>query len=144
MSHLLIIDDDANTLASLSRAFRMEGYEVTVADHAARALELVRTQTFDLILSDVVMPDKDGVSLLEEMRAAGVNGCPSDEAWRPRFPGKASLYGTVAAHGRECLAVEAAGAGEPRVAGAGRPARNRLAERCDAPCHGAGGARGGR
>src|SRR5713101_7336640 len=50
----------------------MEGYEVTVADHAARALELVRTQTFDLILSDVVMPDKDGVSLLEEMRAAGV------------------------------------------------------------------------
>jgi DNA-binding NtrC family response regulator len=72
LSHLLIIDDDANTLASLSRAFRMEGYEVTVADHAARAMELVRTHTFDLIFSDVVMPDKDGVSLLEEMRAAGV------------------------------------------------------------------------
>ncbi len=72
MSHLLIIDDDANTLASLSRAFRMEGYEVTVADHAARALELVSKHTFDLIFSDVVMPDKDGVSLLEEMRAAGV------------------------------------------------------------------------
>ena len=71
MSHLLIIDDDANTLASLSRAFRMEGYEVTVADHAARALELVRTHIFDLIFYDVVMPDKDGVTLLEEMRAAG-------------------------------------------------------------------------
>ena len=72
MSHLLIIDDDANTLASLSRAFRMEGYEVTVADRAARALELTRSNTFDLIFSDVVMPDKDGVTLLEEMRAAGV------------------------------------------------------------------------
>ena len=72
MSHLLIIDDDANTLASLSRAFRMEGYEVTVADRAARALELARANTFDLIFSDVVMPDKDGVTLLEEMRAAGV------------------------------------------------------------------------
>ena len=72
MSHLLIIDDDANTLASLSRAFRMEGYEVTVADRAARALELARSNTFDLIFSDVVMPDKDGVTLLEEMRAAGV------------------------------------------------------------------------
>jgi two-component system nitrogen regulation response regulator NtrX len=70
--HLLIIDDDANTLASLSRAFRMEGYEVTVADHAARALDLARTNTFDLIFSDVVMPDKDGVTLLEEIRAAGV------------------------------------------------------------------------
>ena len=72
MSHLLIIDDDANTLASLARAFRMEGYEVTVADRAARALELARSNTFDLIFSDVVMPDKDGVTLLEEMRAAGV------------------------------------------------------------------------
>jgi DNA-binding NtrC family response regulator len=72
LSHLLIIDDDANTLASLARAFRMEGYEVTVADRAARALELARSHTFDLIFSDVVMPDKDGVTLLEEMRAAGV------------------------------------------------------------------------
>jgi two-component system, NtrC family, nitrogen regulation response regulator NtrX len=72
LSHLLIIDDDANTLASLSRAFRMEGYEVTVADRAARALELARLTAFDLIFSDVVMPDKDGVTLLEEMRAAGV------------------------------------------------------------------------
>src|SRR5712691_8196992 len=50
----------------------MEGYEVTVADHAVRALALVRTQTFDLIFSDVVMPDKDGISLLAEIRAAGV------------------------------------------------------------------------
>ncbi len=72
MSHLLIIDDDPNTLASLARAFRMEGYEVTVADHAARALELAREQKFDLIFSDVVMPGKNGIELLEEMRAAGV------------------------------------------------------------------------
>jgi DNA-binding NtrC family response regulator len=50
----------------------MAGHEATVADHAARALELVQTQSFDLIFSDVVMPDKDGIKLLEEMRAAGV------------------------------------------------------------------------
>jgi len=73
LTHLLIIDDDANTLASLSRAFRMEGYEVTVADRASRALELARNGNFDLIFSDVVMPEKDGVTLLEEMRAAGVS-----------------------------------------------------------------------
>ena len=72
MSHLLIVDDDPNTLASLSRAFRLAGHEATVADNAARALELVRTQSFDLIFSDVVMPDKDGITLLAEMRAAGV------------------------------------------------------------------------
>ena len=72
MSRLLIVDDDPNTLASLARAFRMEGYEVTVADHTARALQLVREQSFDLIFSDVVMPDKNGIVLLEEMREAGV------------------------------------------------------------------------
>ena len=72
MSHLLIIDDDPNTLASLARAFRMAGYEATVTDQAARAIELVKTQSFDLIFSDVVMPEKDGIALLEEMRAMGV------------------------------------------------------------------------
>jgi two-component system, NtrC family, nitrogen regulation response regulator NtrX len=72
VSRLLIIDDDPNTLASLARAFRMAGHEATVADNAARALDLVRTQSFDLIFSDVVMPETDGITLLEEMRAAGV------------------------------------------------------------------------
>ena len=72
MSHLLIVDDDPNTLASLARAFRLAGHDATVADRASRALELVRAQSFDLIFSDVVMPDKDGITLLEEMRAAGV------------------------------------------------------------------------
>ena len=72
MAHLLIIDDDANTLASVSRAFRLAEHEVTVCDSAQRALELVKTQRFDLIFSDVVMPGKDGLALLEEMKAAGV------------------------------------------------------------------------
>ena len=53
-AHLLIVDDEANTLASLSRAFRLAGYEATICDSAARALELVKTQQFDLIFSDVV------------------------------------------------------------------------------------------
>lgn len=72
MSHLLIVDDDANTLASLSRAFRLNGYEATIADSAARALELVRSRAFDLIFSDVVMPEKDGITLLEEIRGLGI------------------------------------------------------------------------
>ncbi|HWX54596.1 MAG TPA: sigma-54 dependent transcriptional regulator [Verrucomicrobiae bacterium] len=70
--HLLIIDDDTNTLASLSRAFRLAGYEATVCDNPVRALELAQTEPFDLIFSDVVMPGVDGLTLLEQMRAAGV------------------------------------------------------------------------
>ena len=71
-AHLLIVDDEANTLASLSRAFRLAGHEATVCDNAGRALELAKAQSFDLILSDVVMPGKDGLSLLEELKQQGV------------------------------------------------------------------------
>jgi len=71
-AHLLLVDDDPNTLASLSRAFRLAGHEATVCDNPVRALELLRTETFDLILSDVVMPGKSGLELLEDLKNAGV------------------------------------------------------------------------
>jgi two-component system, NtrC family, nitrogen regulation response regulator NtrX len=71
-AHLLLIDDDPNTLASLARAFRLAGHEATVCDNAARAFELLRETHFDLILSDVVMPGKSGLELLEELKKAGV------------------------------------------------------------------------
>ncbi|MEZ5401203.1 MAG: sigma-54 dependent transcriptional regulator [Bryobacteraceae bacterium] len=72
MAHLLLVDDDPNTLATLARAFRLAGHEATVADNARRALELARSQPYDMILSDVVMPDRDGLALLEDLREAGV------------------------------------------------------------------------
>jgi len=71
-AHLLLVDDEPNTLASLSRAFRLAGHEATVCDNADRALELLRTESFDLILSDVVMPGKSGLELLEDLKKAGV------------------------------------------------------------------------
>jgi len=69
---ILIVDDEGNTLASLSRAFRLAGHEATVCDNATRALELAKGRSFDLILSDVVMPVRDGLALLEDLRANGV------------------------------------------------------------------------
>jgi len=71
-ANLLLVDDDANTLASLSRAFRMAGHEAAVCDNAARAIELLKTERFDLVFSDVVMPGKSGLEFLEEIRNAGV------------------------------------------------------------------------
>jgi two-component system, NtrC family, nitrogen regulation response regulator NtrX len=71
-AQLLIVDDDANTLASLSRAFRLAGHEATVCDNPVKALDIIKQEKFDLIFSDVMMPVKDGLQLLEEIRAAGI------------------------------------------------------------------------
>src|SRR6201997_20127 len=71
-AQLFIVDDDANTLASLSRAFRLAGHEATVCDNPIKALEMIKAEKFDVIFSDVVMPGMDGLALLEQIKAAGV------------------------------------------------------------------------
>jgi two-component system nitrogen regulation response regulator NtrX len=72
MTRVLIVDDDQSTLASLSRAFRLAGYEAVVCDHAARAIALLQQERFDIVFSDVVMPGKDGLAMLAELREIGV------------------------------------------------------------------------
>jgi DNA-binding NtrC family response regulator len=65
---ILIVDDDAATLASLSRAFALEGYTAVTAGSASRALERLAEEPVDAILSDVVMPEMDGLALLARLR----------------------------------------------------------------------------
>ncbi|PYR53630.1 MAG: sigma-54-dependent Fis family transcriptional regulator [Acidobacteria bacterium] len=72
MTRILIVDDEASTLASLSRAFRLAGYDAVVCDSAARAIDLLRHERFDLVFSDVVMPGQDGLAMLAELRDIGV------------------------------------------------------------------------
>jgi two-component system, NtrC family, nitrogen regulation response regulator NtrX len=72
MTRVLVVDDDPNTLASLARAFRLAGHEAVVTDEPGRAVELARCEHFDILFSDVVMPGKDGLALLAELKAAGL------------------------------------------------------------------------
>ncbi|MBI2081407.1 MAG: response regulator [candidate division NC10 bacterium] len=68
VARLLIVDDEENLRSSLCQAFRMEGYEVTGAADAQEALSLIQGATFDVLLSDLMMPGLDGLSLLEKAR----------------------------------------------------------------------------
>src|SRR5438034_1007320 len=72
MTRILIVDDDQTTLASIARAFKMAGYDAVVCDNAMRAVTLLRTDRFDLVLSDVVMPGRDGLAMLADLRDAGI------------------------------------------------------------------------
>ena len=65
---ILIVDDDPGTLASLSRAFALEGYTALTASSAARALERLEEEPVDAVLSDVVMPEMDGLAFLARLK----------------------------------------------------------------------------
>ena len=71
-ANLLIVDDEPSTLASIARAFRLAGHDAAVCDNATKAVELAKSENFDLIFSDVVMPGKDGLSFLEDLRAQAI------------------------------------------------------------------------
>src|SRR5437588_11698920 len=72
MTRILIVDDDPTTLASIARAFKMAGYDAVVCDNAMRAITLLRTERFDLVFSDVVMPGRDGLAMLADLREMGI------------------------------------------------------------------------
>jgi DNA-binding NtrC family response regulator len=65
---ILIIDDDPGTLSSLARAFALEGYDAVTADSPKAALARLDEGRVDAVLSDVVMPEMNGLALLEAIR----------------------------------------------------------------------------
>lgn len=65
---ILCSEDDADTRELISLTLRYEGYEVVCTESAAEALELAKTQTFDLFLVDNWMPDMSGPQLCEAIR----------------------------------------------------------------------------
>ena len=70
MTHasVLIVDDEKNILSTLSRALRVEDYDVDVAGNAEIALRKVGSKAYDLLLLDVQLPDQDGLSILRQLR----------------------------------------------------------------------------
>jgi len=70
---ILLVDDSAEILATLCELLESEGANVTTADGGARGIELAEQSRFDVILSDIGMPDVDGHRMMSEIRRGTTN-----------------------------------------------------------------------
>ncbi|CAN5788217.1 hypothetical protein BH20VER1_BH20VER1_16370 [soil metagenome] len=67
--HLLVVDDHPDTCLGMKMMLERRGYRVTVAHSATQAVEKAAEEEFDLMISDIGLPDRSGFELMEELRA---------------------------------------------------------------------------
>ena len=65
---ILIIEDEQLITKSLSRLLKKEGYNVVITNSGREALKKIKEQDFDLVVSDIRMPDLDGIETIKEIR----------------------------------------------------------------------------
>ena len=70
-SRILIVDDDPYFLRVLSRILTGENFQVKTAEGAVEATQILEENSFDLVISDLRLPDGDGLSILQEIRKSG-------------------------------------------------------------------------
>jgi len=68
---ILVVEDDRMIAKALDRALRQEGYAVDGVADGKSAAEALRTSTFDLVLLDLGLPQRDGLEVLRELRGRG-------------------------------------------------------------------------
>jgi two-component system, cell cycle response regulator CpdR len=69
-SHILIVEDDIHLRNVIAAALVAEGHSVDVARSGQAAASFLRTQSFDLIITDVIMPEGDGLELIMDLHAS--------------------------------------------------------------------------
>src|SRR5262245_31793018 len=73
-SRILIVDDERSIRELLEIVLKKEGYQTTSAPSAESGLGLVKSTDFDLVISDIKMPDMSGIDLLRQLRGNSFNG----------------------------------------------------------------------
>ena len=68
MKHVLIVEDEEGLLEGLAHNFRFEGYDVMTARTGPEGLKLALKQKPDLVVLDIMLPEKDGFTVLKELR----------------------------------------------------------------------------
>lgn len=71
--HVLLIDDERAIRRALKEILEFEGCQVTEAENGAQALQHLKDHTFDLLFSDVKMPQMDGIELLDAIQSQGID-----------------------------------------------------------------------
>ena len=72
MKRVLVVEDDKAVMRGLVDTLKREHYEVSSAENGARAYELAKSNKFDLILLDVLLPEMDGFEVCRKLRADGI------------------------------------------------------------------------
>jgi DNA-binding response OmpR family regulator len=72
MHRILLVEDSPDLAYGLQRNLEMDGYEVSLATKAMQVMALATTDNPDLIVLDLGLPDRDGYSVLEELRNRGI------------------------------------------------------------------------
>jgi len=67
-AHLLYVEDDESLSFVTRDNLELQGYQITACDDGEKALEIIKNQTFDLCILDVMLPEVDGFTLAEEIR----------------------------------------------------------------------------
>lgn len=68
MAKILLVDDNAPLLAIIALLLQQEGHVTTQAAHGGQAMKLVANDDFDLIITDLVMPEKEGIETILALR----------------------------------------------------------------------------
>ena len=68
MALILVIDDDPQITHLLQDVLELEGYQVITAQRATDGLHYLEKATIDLVITDVIMPDKEGLETIREIR----------------------------------------------------------------------------
>ena len=68
MARILIIDDNPDVLAAVHNVLTAEGHSVSDAPKSSAGIALHRALPFDLIITDIVMPEKEGISTIIDLR----------------------------------------------------------------------------
>jgi CheY-like chemotaxis protein len=61
---ILVVDDEPEIRSMLHESLARAGYEVQEAPDGKRAIDMLRKQTFDVVISDILMPEKDGLEVI--------------------------------------------------------------------------------